>query len=189
MSENDDYIRKSIKEHLKDFCSTKALSESIWKKGPVAATMPQLSIIRLPYSSHLLYASCGAYKVTMDSNFRVEFVLLAPEESDQNIELLSLVSYMHRDQRHRLDVGHTMSIGRPWLPNSNLSSLLVSLPYFAGPKFEVLHAGEVHIRFLWLIPITAGEERFCHENGLEALERRFEARQINYLDPYRESVV
>lgn len=41
------------------------------------------------------------------------------------------------------------------------------------------------MRFLWLIPITPEEAEFKKQNGLEALEERFEAANFDYLDPSR----
>jgi hypothetical protein len=38
------------------------------------------------------------------------------------------------------------------------------------------------------MPISETEERLCHEEGLDALEERFEAAGIDFLDPQRESV-
>jgi len=78
-----------------------------------------------------------------------------------------MVAYMHRDPQHHLDVGHTMKIGRAWEDNSSCDRLLVSLPYPAGQGFEILHLQNGgHVRFLWLVPITAKEERFRHDKGL-----------------------
>jgi hypothetical protein len=44
------------------------------------------------------------------------------------------------------------------------------------------------VDFLWLIPVTKPEIEFKKTRGLEALEKRFEACQLNYLDTNRVSV-
>lgn len=88
-----------------------------------------------------------------------------------------------------LGLGHTVSFGRPWLPGSLCDHGLLSLPYLDGPDLEHLHAGGVHARCLWLIPITCQERDFKKEHGLEALEREFDRPGFDYLDPGRQSVV
>jgi hypothetical protein len=47
----------------------------------------------------------------------------------------------------------------------------------------------MNIRFLWLIPITAEELQYKKDNGVEALENKFEETEFNYIDPFRNSVV
>ena len=80
-----------------------------------------------------------------------------------------------------------MNLGRPWLPGSSCTHGLVSLPYLDGPDLEWLQ--HARIRFLWLVPITERELEFKKTHGLEALEERFEAKQFDFLDPRRPSVV
>jgi hypothetical protein len=101
-----------------------------------------------------------------------------------------MVAYMHRDPRHHLDVGSTVKMGHSWEDRSDCDRLLVSLPYPTGKDFEILHLPDGgHTRFLWLVPITASEERFRHEAGLEALEKRFEQKGMDFVDARRRSVV
>jgi hypothetical protein len=102
------------------------------------------------------------------------------------VELLAAVAHYHRTG-HRLDVGHTVNFGRPWLNKSACTYGLVSLPYLDGPTLE-WHT-DPGIRFLWLLPITEAEVRFKKQRGLEALEEIFEQHQLSYLDPARMSVV
>jgi hypothetical protein len=60
-----------------------------------------------------------------------------------------------------------------------------------GPSLEKFTAegASVAVRCLWLIPITGAERDFQRANGLESLERKFEAANLNYVDPLRLSVV
>ncbi|MEW9337413.1 suppressor of fused domain protein [Streptomyces tanashiensis] len=89
----------------------------------------------------------------------------------------------------RLDVGHTVPIGRPWLDDSACDHYVVSQPYPLGPEFEICEwNGGSHARILWLLPITEAEKVFRRENGLEALEARFEEQEIDPADPKRASV-
>jgi hypothetical protein len=48
---------------------------------------------------------------------------------------------------------------------------------------------DLHVSFLWLIPITDEEAKIVDIDGVEGLESRFEGQRFNYLDPNRASVV
>ncbi|MFI1994451.1 suppressor of fused domain protein [Actinoplanes sp. NPDC020271] len=121
----------------------------------------------------------------------LEFVLAAPTSDDEiHVETLTMIAYYHATGGdYALDHGHTVPIGRPWLPGSPCDHLLVSLPYPWGPELEHCDVPGGHARVLWLLPITGAEKRFRHSDGLEALEQRFEAAGIIPTDPYREAVV
>lgn len=62
---------------------------------------------------------------------------------------------------------------------------LLSLPYLDGPVLEKCQIDSKMIQFLWLLPITEAERNYKKHKGLEVLEQN----QLNYLDPFRESVV
>src|SRR3981081_1277781 len=98
------------------------------------------------------------------------------------VELLTVVAHYHRTGR-RLGLAHTVNFGRPWLPDSRCTHGLISLPYLDGPRLEWME--DPRVRFLWLIPITPEEEEFKKQNGLEALEERFEAGNFDSPDPRR----
>lgn len=76
-------------------------------------------------------------------------------------------------------------------PNASAIELygLISLPYLDGPRLENHQTKSGLIRFLWLIPITIQERDYKKQNGLEALEQKFEQEHLNYINPYRKSVV
>ena len=101
-----------------------------------------------------------------------------------------MAAYYHAGPaQHRLDLGHTVPIGEPWLPGSQCDRLLVSLPYWYGPELETCTWDGGHARLLSLLPITESELAYKHARGLEELERRFEAASINVADPARAAVV
>jgi len=118
----------------------------------------------------------------------LELHIFSPVESNSHVELLTGIAHYHLTGAY-LDVGHTVNFGREWLPKSACDHGLISLPYLDGPKLEWLQLGENRVRFLWLIPITKHELEFKKAHGLKALEDRFEKRQVNYIDPQRQSVV
>ncbi len=88
-----------------------------------------------------------------------------------------------------LDIGHTLPIGEPWLPESGCTCLLVSLPYPYGPDLQTCHVGDRHVEFLWLLPISEAERDFKVTSGLEALESRFEEVGLRYWQVDRTSAV
>ena len=112
------------------------------------------------------------------------------EDSPVHRQAQTMTAWYHAGPpSQRLDHGHTLPIGEPWLPGSQCDHLLVSLPYPWGPQFEVCHWADGHIRLLWLLPITRSERDYKITHGLEALERRLEQADINPLDPHRPAVV
>ena len=183
----------AIEAHAaKQWPGSKATIEH-WTKGPIAQVMPDFRILVLAPSvagKPWVYITAGASDISVGGNYGLEFFLFSKSFERQHVELLSLVTYMHRDSHHHLSVGHTMNLGRPWEERSECDRLLVSLPYILGPNFEYLHVAEMkHIRFLWIIPITPEEESYRHHKGLEALEAAFEEASLQYVDPRRNSVV
>jgi len=87
-----------------------------------------------------------------------------------------------------LGLGHTVPVGQPWLPGSKCDHLLISLPYPWGPDLQVSYIGDRLVEFLWLLPITSAEREYKIKRGLDALESRFERRQIRYWDAHRKSL-
>jgi hypothetical protein len=160
-----------------------------WLHGASVDAMPWLEIVEARSTACWHYISAGASRILDMPGYGLEFCFRSRVKDIDCVELVSMVAYLHGKPDHRLDVGHTMSIGKPIVEGSNLDRLLVSLPYPYGASFEYAHlSDDAHARFLWLLPITAAEEKFRHEFGLEALESKFEATGIDYLDPQRASL-
>jgi hypothetical protein len=100
-----------------------------------------------------------------------------------------MVAYYHGGPpEQRLDHGHTVPIGEPWVEGSACDHFLVSLPYPFGPDLERCKWDSGHARLLWLLPITTTERDFKAEHGLEALEQRLEKAAIHYWEPDRPAV-
>ena len=187
----DSEISAEIKSHVEKQWAGYRLNTEQWTEGPVAQQMPGLRIVAMepPTRKPWVYVTVGASDINHGASYGTEFFLLRSFER-HHVELLSLVTYLHRDSAHHLSVGHTMNLGRPWEAKSKCDRLLVSLPYVTGPSFEYLHVSESkHVRFLWIIPITPAEESYRHQLGLDALEKLFEERAIDFVDPKRPSVV
>ncbi len=116
--------------------------------------------------------------------------MFAPQANPLHVELLTIVAHYHQTGAS-LGLGHTVNFGRAWLPGSSCSYGLISLPYLDGPKLEEWRGTDerVQAQCLWLIPITLREREFKITHGLEALEQRFDAAPLDYLNPLRGSVV
>ncbi len=133
--------------------------------------------------------SHGAFEVPCGDEIRLEFVISSPTESPSNVETLAMVAHLHADEQHRLSLGKTIEIGRPWIEGANCDFLLVALPYPYGPRLEWAAAGSKRVRFLWLMPVTRAEANFVLSHGAEALEQRFDTAAVNAVAVRRESVV
>lgn len=118
----------------------------------------------------------------------LELFILAPTENDFLIDLLVAVAYYHVSGHH-LGLGHTINFGCPWYDGSKCDYGLISLPYLDGSSLEWLKTDLKDIQFLWLIPITKEEVEYKKNNGLEALECLFEENSLNYINPFRQSLV
>jgi hypothetical protein len=57
-----------------------------------------------------------------------------------------------------------------------------------GTRLENLQIGVSLVKFYWLIPVTLSEIDFKKKHGLEALEREFERKGVDYLNPRRHSL-
>jgi hypothetical protein len=136
------------------------------------------------------YVSLGCWRSTQTHGHGLEFVIASQDENPRMAELVAMTAYYHSGPNsQRLDHGHTLPIGEPWLPGSSCDHLLVSLPYPYGADFEICAWRDGHARMLWLLPITEAERDFKVANGMEALEQRFEDAGLRYWDSYRASVV
>lgn len=131
------------------------------------------------------YASLGV-SVDLESP-ALELFVLSPVETDAHLELLGVIAHYHRHEA-RLDHGHTVNIGRPWLPGSICDHALISLPYLDGPAVELARIDGRAVRCLWLIPITPAEREYKKANGLEALELLFDDGKLDYANAGRSSL-
>jgi hypothetical protein len=163
-----------------------------WAVGPVEELGPEFGVLEFsprPDNGMWTYATVGMSQAPEAGRaYGLELHLLAPSQAEAHVELLTMAAYFHV-KAEPLGWGHTIEFGRPWCPGSRLGYGLISVPYLDGPKLEWMGAPGESTRFLWLIPITGAERHYLMEEGVEALERRFEEVSVNYLDPNRASVV
>ena len=157
--------------------------------GPIHQLPREFAVLKLPPREDRkmwTYATCCMSQP--DDPKSIELHMFSPYESEDIVELLFATAHYHITAA-RLDLGHSVNFGRPWLDGSNCQHGLISLPYLDGPLLENLTVGSSVAKFYWLIPISASEVAFKKQNGVEALEQRFEDSGFDYLNPQRESVV
>ncbi|MCB2154331.1 suppressor of fused domain protein [bacterium] len=158
-----------------------------WASGPRDDLPSAFRVLRFsPTASRGLWTYATNCMSMPDDSIPIELHLLSPVESNAHVELLNAIAHYHRTGA-RLDHGHTVDFGRPWLPGSECDCGLVSLPYLDGPLME--RSYKIPTRFLWLIPITSKGRDFKKEGGLEALETIFDGFPDFYHDPNRRSIV
>jgi hypothetical protein len=188
----DEEVFDGIRSHLARFWPDRPQEEFVWTLGPIGASLPRFRVRRVAPvepTDPWVYVTVGAWEATAEGAHGSEFFLLSPEENPLHVELLAMVAHLHADPRYRLDVGSTVNIGRPWMEGAASDHLLVSLPYPYGRALEHCELGERHVRFLWLVPITAAEANVVRAKGLETLERLLEQSNVDVIAPERPSLV
>lgn len=157
--------------------------------GPIHQLPHDFSILKFPpHGDRTMWTYATCCMSQPEDSPAVELHMFSPRESDQVVELLVVTAHFHRTAA-RLDVGHTVNFGRPWIDQSECDHGLVSLPYLDGPDLETLSLQSRAIKFYWLLPITSSEVEFKKNNGLDALEEEFDRSGFDYVNPWRESVV
>jgi hypothetical protein len=185
--EREEYL-KSIEMHYSTFWENECSYHSLI--GSEEKFVERFRVLKYPpkeNKEYWTYATCGMSFI--EDEEALECFVLSPNESDESlVELLTVTTFYHQT-RSRIWYGHTVNFGMPWLPNSKCDHGLFSLPYLDGEDLEIYKINGRQISFLWLLPITEAERDYKIEMGLDALETLFEDKQINYLDPFRESMV
>jgi hypothetical protein len=188
----DEEVFEGERSHLDGFWPDRSHEEFVWTLGPIGRSLPRFRVRRIAPAERRdpwVYVTVGAWEATADDVHGTEFFLLSPTEDPRHVELLAMVANLHADARYRLRVGSTVNIGRPWMDGSAADHLLVSLPYPYGPALETCELGERHVRFLWLVPITAAEAGLVRSRGMDALESMLEKSNADVLSPKRRSLV
>jgi len=165
--------------------------ESRLQGGPMRAVNPEFRVLEFrprPSRRVWIYATMGmSIRSPSAKPYGIEVHLLSPVQYVGHVELLTALAFFHHTGRP-LDLGSSVNLGRPWLPQSACSHGLLAAPYLDVRMAEWVPSRAV--RCLWLVPITAAERAFHRSHGLGALEKAFEqSPAFNYLDPARRAVV
>lgn len=159
-------------------------------RGPIQDLPQDFCVLKFkPSSSRQMWTYATCCMSQPEDTYLVELHVFSPFESEDVVEVLTAVAHYHRTGR-KLDLGHTVNLGRPWISDSLCDHGFISLPYLDGPKLEnLVTSSERAVSFYWLIPVTKGEVEYKKANGSDALEAKFEAAGFDYLNPNRSSVV
>ena len=186
--------QRAVAGHVSGYFAGRSVEVSEFADGPIQQRVPGFAEVCVPPGASdqlCVYVSCGVWDAVHIEDHGLEFYLIAPERHHRHALTVAMNAYYHAnpDESYRLDVGHTVPIGEPWMPGSSSDHFLVSRPYPYGPEFEMCHWEHGHARILWLLPITETERDFRMRHGLEALEQRFDDAGLQYWDPGRPPVV
>lgn len=184
-----DDVCGALEEHVRRYFAGRDIEVFTRSAGPILQQNPHFRVLRVAPATRAdvwLYVSIGGWAATPDES-GLEFLVCTAAPEDRAVELLAMTVFYNRGGR--LDLGHTMPIGEPWLPDASCDNLLVCLPYPFGPDLQTCHVGDRHVEFLWLLPITEAERSFKVVEGVEALESRFEDAAIEFWKVDRASVV
>lgn len=188
-----DTVHDQLFAHYERMWPERAVTSVHWTPEHMATRLPDLHIAKVAPAEPgqaWVFATIGAWRATESESHGLEFVAVARSEAAAVITHLGQLAYYHAGPpENRLGVGHTLSIGEGWVPDSPLDALLVTLPYLWGPALEHCQLPRRHIQVLWAIPIYESERIFRRENDLDALEQRFEDVSFDYLDPFRDPVI
>jgi len=189
-----DAERDPVGAHLARVFPERALAPVELGAGGMVVNLPELAIWQLAPpaaapATPWLYVSSGASAEPMDDGFGLEFALLAPAAEPLAAKLVAMVANLHADPRYPLSLGQVLEIGHPWLPGASADHLIVALPSTFGPEFEWLSDRERTVRFIWLLPITKSEADFARRRGLDALQEKLGAAQIDVAARVRASAV
>jgi hypothetical protein len=184
---------RTVERHVRSFFAGHQVARREFERGPVRERVPTFAVLCVgpgPRVPLWTYITVGCWRAVTDGEHGLEFVVSGETDDERFLELAAMTAYYHAGpSSQRLDIGHTVPIGEPWLPGSSADHLLVSLPYPYGPDLELCNWKSGHARLLWLVPITRAERDFKAEEGLGALESRLEEAGALFHDPARPSVV
>ena len=186
--------QEALVRHVTAFFDGHEIDVEPFTEGPIEERVPGFVVVHAapgPRTSMHTYVSCGTWDAMHVDEHGLEFCIVAPQADDCHRLYLAMNAFYHAnpDPSFRLDVGHTVPLGDPWLPGSKLDHWLISLPYPYGREFELCEWEGGHARILWMLPITESERDFRSAHGLEALEQRFDDAELPYWDPDRAPVV
>lgn len=179
----------SLQRHYEDHFGTKG-NKTVWNLDPHKKMHPDFYILEFaPNERHNMWTYCtvGMSLDRKDDNL-IELFIFSPKKDDALIELLTIITSYHRNSAP-LNIHHTFNIGQPWLDDSICDYGFISLPYVDGKELEIFKFENNTFHCYWVIPITESEKEYKIEKGSVALEDLFEEKGIEYLNPYRQSLI
>ena len=125
--------------------------------------------------------------ITLPSDWKLDS---AEEKWYWPLRWLKILARLPGDHNTWLGYGHTVPNGQPFSDNTELSGVMLTMPYFFEPQASVctLPTGN-KVNFYQVLPLYDGEMNFKLENGAEKLEELFPDDFDMVLDIAREKVV
>jgi len=165
--------------------------EFSWQDGSIASRFPEFRVARGRASpeSSWCYVTLGAWQATRDDHHALEFFLLSPRPTAYHVETLAELTLQCADADPKPGLGAVIDTGRPWIEDGVADHFFVTLPYPFGPEFEDVLLDDLHVRILWLLPITKTEADFLRREGIDAFEELAESSGVEFADPRRPSLV
>lgn len=186
--DNKQYI-EGLVGHYEDYYGVMGKPLTL-AKGPTEKLHKDFFILEFPPNDrHQMFCYCtvGMSVDRLGDNL-IELVVYSPEPATSLVELMTVCASFHRNVLP-LNLHHTVNIGQPWINNSKCDHGFISLPYLDGETLEIFDFGDRKIHCYWFIPITQKERDYKVEKGYEALVQLFEDKQLDYLNPNRDSLV
>lgn len=137
---------------------------------------------------YIAFATIGLSHINPSSLIELHLLGHALRDDQPILEALYAVG-RYVETGEKINRGHIVNFGRPYLPGSRCCFGLVSRPYPIGPDLELFRIRSKQVSCFWLLPITNAEREFALEHGLEALEQKFDDAELDFLNAKRESVV
>lgn len=174
-----------IEKHYKTALGNDARAKT-FDKGPIHQFPEDFCVFEVPPSENRniwIYATCG---MSFGDSKPIELFLLSPRQAPELVELLYIIAHFHLISEE-LDAEHTVNFGRPWLPLSLCDHGILST--MEGAKVQWADIDNQRVHFLWLIPITKSEREFKVEFGADALDELFAEKEVDCVDPLRQSAI
>jgi hypothetical protein len=191
VSQEPSSVIEAVSRHMRQFFEGHRITREFWPTGPIVDAIAEFHILCIepgPRTGSWCYASVGVATINHVGGVPLEFFILSPwEDTRRQVEQVTMVAWYH--QTDKLGLGHTLSIGQGWMPNSACDHFLISRPYPFGPKLEICKLPNGQANILWALPITKAERDFKAKNGVEKLEQLFDDVALEFSKPDRQSVV
>jgi hypothetical protein len=129
----------ALRTHLERWWGS--CDELVWQRGPMRRDCPGFRILRARPDDHglWLYASAGASLLRQVEGTGHELFLVSPTEAPELVELVTMAAHYAVFGSHEgVHEGHTLNIGRPWLPGSECDHLYLSTAYLRPRQFALL---------------------------------------------------
>ncbi len=180
------YNLELLQQHLEAQWGTNP-AKLKWPHDPHEKLNSQFRVLEFPPNEQhncWIYSTLG---MSLDlEEYIIELHLRSSKQDIALVELLTVTASFHRTNTE-LGLHHSVNFGRPWQDDSLCSYGFISLPYLDGETLEIFDFADGHLHNLWLIPITESERDYKIEYGWDALEEKFEACGLDYLNPNRET--